>query len=242
MEHKHEEMPAWQFPEQQEASHVSEADSLAIHVDATNYGLAWHFPTQLFSPILNLGSHVEVSAFHFLWVPNSWELCCLREQVVVWVRHCSGRSSRQRPRANTKGTCRPEYYSKLIQEGTGPTLLRSPDHTVRRNLGTDSTQDVPGSGAISPQANNNEAVLTRGHPSTPPCPSKVATFPDERPGGVVTNPGLNVVQLPSLKGVSVGLLTVGIKQWQTQHRSNVLSLGLSSVPHPSRQGLWAFKD
>lgn len=58
----------------------------------------------------------------------------------------------------------------------------------------------------------------------------------------MTNPGLSLVQLPSLKGVYVGLLTVGIKQRQTQHKSNVLGLGLSDIPHPSCQGLRGFKD
>lgn len=125
------------------------------------------------------------------------------------------------------------------------------------NLGIGLPQDLWGPGARGsspPNTSNNEAVLhactsDKVAPRPRPALCRVDTFPlRSEPGGVVTSPGLtegmalSLVQFPSLKRVSVELLTVGIKQEGTQHKSCILGLGLSDVPHPSCQVLLSFKD
>lgn len=218
---------------------------MQIDVAVGNY-VALHFLTHLCSPILNLGSHVEISAFHFLWGTLGASVASADKWWCEYVRPWSGRgNSGKDKRWNQRHLQALNTIQNSVEESTGPTLLRSP---VTQYGGTlvltwHKICGVSGSGAIFPPCQQQWGYPDEGAPPSPNLPSVRWTLsPRSEPGGVVTNPGLSLVQIPSLQRVSMGLLTVGIKQRQTQHKSNVLGLGLSNVPYPSCQVLGGFKD
>lgn len=149
---------------------------------------------------------------------NSWGLHCLRGQVVVWMRPWSGRSSSGKDKSwHQRRLQALNAILNSVKKSTGSTLLRSLVTWYRGTLVTVPWPVVPRGQGLFYLSPNSPCQQQWGYPDqgAPPYP----TLPSVRwmlslrgkPVGVVTNPGLSLVQLPSLKRVSVGLLTVGIK-------------------------------